>query len=83
MKIFFTSFLSVTLISINTIILTKNLIVGIFIVSFLISYIWTFNVQRIVFSTKRERFIYALGAGFGGVFGKLLYDFINYFINFA
>lgn len=83
MKISFTSFLLVTLISINTIILTKNLIIGIFIVSFQISYIWTFSVQRIAFSTRCDRFIYALGAGFVGVFGKLLYDFINYFINFA
>ena len=74
-KIFFTSFLQIGLVAINTYLITKLIWVGIFIVSFLISYLWAINVSKISVSTKQAKIVYALGAGFGAVSGLLILTF--------
>jgi hypothetical protein len=78
MKIFLTSFTQIALVAINTILLQKGLIIGIFMASFTISFIWCYNVAKVSVSTRKAKIIYSLGAGCGGVFG---YYFINFIAN--
>jgi hypothetical protein len=77
MKIFFQSFFQIGLVSISTILITKHLYFGIFVVSFLITLLWTFNVSRIAVSTIKQKLIYSLGAGTGAVCGVLLTQILN------
>ena len=71
-KIFFTSFTQVMLVSVNTILLTKGYILGIFMVAFTISFIWCYNVSKIALSDIRRKLIYSFGAGLGSVTGYLV-----------
>jgi len=75
-KIFFTSFLQIGLVAINTYLITQLIWVGIFIVSFLISYLWALNVSKISVSTKQAKIVYALGAGFGAITGLIILNLI-------
>jgi hypothetical protein len=77
MKIFFQSFFQIGLVSVSTILITKHLYFGIFVVSFLITLLWTFNVSRIAVSTIKQKLIYSLGAGTGAVCGVLLTQLLN------
>jgi hypothetical protein len=77
MKIFFYSFCQIGLVSVSTILITKHLYYGIFVVAFLISLLWTFNVSRIAVSTIKQKLIYSLGAGIGAVCGVLLTQLFN------
>jgi hypothetical protein len=77
MKIFFQSFFQIALVSISTILITKHLYFGIFVSSFLITLLWTFNVSRIAVSTIKQKLIYSLGAGTGAVCGVLLTQLLN------
>ena len=77
MRTFFQSFFQVGLVSISTILITKHLYFGIFIVGFLISLLWTFNVSRIAISTTKQKLTYSLGAGIGAVCGVLLTQLLN------
>jgi hypothetical protein len=72
MKIFFTSFFQIGLVAINTYMITQLIWLGIFIVSFLISLLWCFNVSKISVSTRASKLIYATGAGTGAVTGLLI-----------
>jgi hypothetical protein len=72
MKIFFTSFFQIGLVAINTYMITQLIWLGIFIVSFLISLLWCFNVSKISVSTSAAKLIYATGAGTGAVTGLLI-----------
>ena len=74
MKIFFTSFLQISLVAINTILLQKGYVIGIFMASFTISFLWCYNVSKVSVSTRMAKILYSLGAGCGGVFG---YYFVN------
>jgi hypothetical protein len=77
MRLFFQSFLQIGLVSISTILITKHLYFGIFIVGSLISFLWTFNVSRIAVSTIKQKIIYSLGAGTGAVCGVLITQLLN------
>ena len=77
MRIFFQSFFQIALVSISTILITKHLYFGIFVVSFLITLLWTFNVSRIAVSTIKQKLIYSLGAGAGAECGVLLTQLLN------
>jgi hypothetical protein len=72
MKIFLQSYLQVGLVSVSTILITQHYYFGIFIVGFLISLLWTYNVSRIAISTFKQKITYSLGAGTGAVSGVLL-----------
>jgi len=72
MKIFFTSFFQIGLVAINTYLITHLIWVGIFIVSFLISLLWAFNVSKISVSTISQKLIYAFGAGCGSIVGLFI-----------
>jgi hypothetical protein len=77
MKTFFQSFFQIGLVSVSTVLITKHLYYGIFVVAFLISLLWTFNVSRIAVSTIKQKLIYSLGAGIGAVCGVLLTQLFN------
>ena len=72
MKTFFTSFLQVGLVAINTFLITHLYWLGIFIVSSLISLLWAFNVSKIAISTINQKLIYAIGAGCGAITGLFI-----------
>lgn len=72
MKTFLTSFLQVGLVAINTYLITHLYWLGIFIVSFLISLLWAFNVSKIAISTTNQKITYALGAGCCAISGLLI-----------
>jgi len=77
MKTFFQSFFQVGLVSVSTILITQHLYWGIFVVGFLISLLWTFNVSRIAVSTMKQKITYSLGAGTGAVCGVLISQLFN------
>jgi hypothetical protein len=76
MKLFFQSFMQIGLVAINTLLISKGIYLGVFIVSFLISLLWPFNVSRVSVSTHKQKLIYAAGAGFGAIVGLF---FVNLF----
>lgn len=77
MRNFGLAWLQVTLISLNTWQIANKKIVGALIVGFLISLVWTFNVQDISKSTLHVKMLYALGAMLGTATGLVL-TFIFY-----
>jgi len=76
MKIFLTSFTQVGLVAINTLLISKGYLIGVFMVSFTISLLWCFNVSKISISTLNQKLTYALGAGFGAITGILILNLI-------
>ena len=61
-KTFLYSWLQVTLIATNTYQVAKQEWVGAIIVGFLISFVWTINVGRVVFACSWIRLVYSVGA---------------------
>lgn len=76
MKTFLTSFLQVGLVATNTLLIARGLFLGVFIVSFMISLLWAFNVSKIAISTINQKLTYAFGAGCGAVVGLYLVKLI-------
>ena len=76
MKTFFQSFFQIGLVSISTLLISRQLYVGVFICSSLISLLWAFNVSIIALSDLKQKLIYSLGAGCGAVSGMLLVKFL-------
>lgn len=72
MKTFFASFFQIALVAINTYFITKMNFIAIFIVSYLISLLWAFNVSRVAVSTINQKITYAFGAGCGALTGLLI-----------
>ena len=79
MKIFLKSFTSVCLVSINTVLISKGIFSLVFIVSFFISLVWTFNVSKVAVSTMKEKIIYSFGGAVGAITGMALVKILNYF----
>ena len=76
MKTFLTSFFQVGLVAINTLLIARGLFLVVFIVSFMISLLWAFNVSKIAISTINQKLTYALGAGCGSIVGLYLVKLI-------
>jgi len=72
MKIFLQSFFQIGLVAINTMLISKGIIIGVFVVSFLISLLWAFNVSKVAMSTLTQKITYAFGAGCGAIVGLVL-----------
>ena len=72
LKIFFTSFVQIGLVAVNTLLIAKGYIIGIFLASFTISLLWSYNVSKIALSDIRKKLIYSTGAGCGAVGGYLI-----------
>lgn len=69
MKLFLTGFLQVFFVAINTYFISNTMYFGVIIASFLISFIWSFNVKKIALGSLKDRIIYSSGATFGGTLG--------------
>ncbi|GIJ92794.1 hypothetical protein CAPN002_00120 [Capnocytophaga stomatis] len=74
--LFFTGFVQVFLVVLNTYFVAKSFVVGVVFCGFLISYIWSHNVRKIAFGTEAHRIVYACGAMMGSIvafyIGKLI-----------
>ena len=71
-KIFLTAFLQVGLVAINTVLIAKGYVIGIFLASFTISMLWSYNVSKIALSNFSNKLIYSFGAAFGSITGYYL-----------
>ena len=72
MRLFVTGFFQVFFVAINTWLITQQNYIGVLVVSFLISFIWSFNVKKGAFGTMSHRIVYSLGAAFGGFLGLFI-----------
>lgn len=71
-RLFFTGFIQVFFVAVNTYFISKSLYLGVLICGFSISIIWSWNVKKVVFGTFVERLIYSTGAAFGSLAGALI-----------
>lgn len=67
--LFLSGFIQVFLVCMNTYFISKEVYTATFIISFLISYVWSLNVKKIAFGTIGDRFVYSSGAAVGAVVG--------------
>lgn len=67
--LFLTGFVQVLLVGVNTWQIAHEKWAGAFIVGFLISYVWSWNVKKVAFGSHTARIVYALGAGLGTLVG--------------
>jgi hypothetical protein len=72
MKLFFTAFIQVFLVSVNVIFISRYYYLGIAIVAFLISFTWSFNVSKISVGSVRDKIIYSTGAMLGSLSGVFI-----------
>jgi hypothetical protein len=68
-QIALTGGVQVYFVALNTVLIAKDIVIGIFFTSFTISFIWSYNVSKIAFSDTSQRLVYALGAAVGSVLG--------------
>lgn len=71
-SLFLTGFIQVILVAVNTYQIAHKKFVGVLIVGFLISLVWSWNVKKIAFGSTADRLIYAIGAGIGSLIGLVL-----------
>jgi hypothetical protein len=77
MKLFFRAYLQTTMVAISTIMISQQILVGVFLVGFLVSILWTFNVSTLAFSSTKQKIIYSLGAGLGSMSGVVFFNFLQ------
>jgi hypothetical protein len=74
--LFFSGFAQVFFVAINTWFISKGYWLGVAVCSFLISFIWTFNVSRkdgkVSFNNMSDRLTYATGATCGAMAGVVV-----------
>jgi hypothetical protein len=75
-KLIFSGMLHVLLVAVNMYQIAHQKWVGCFVVGFLISFVWSFNVQKIAFSTISQRVSYSVGAAIGTITGLFLSTYI-------
>jgi hypothetical protein len=68
-SLFFTGFVQVFFVAVNTYFLSQKLYIGVLFAAFMISWIWSLNVKKIAFGTTTDRIIYASGAALGSLVG--------------
>jgi len=68
-SLFITGFIQVFLVVANTYFVSNVFYLGVLVMGFAISFIWSFNVKRVVLGTMQDRIIYSLGAALGSVVG--------------
>lgn len=72
MRLIFTGFLQVFFVAINTYFITQRHYTGVLAVSFLISFVWSFNVRKVAFGGMSDRLLYSAGAAIGGLVGLII-----------
>jgi hypothetical protein len=76
-KLLSTGFLQVMFVCMNTVFISKSLIIPMAFSGFMISFIWTLNVKKVAFGNMKDRVIYSSGATLGGITGFYFAQFIN------
>lgn len=71
-SLFGTGVVQVCLVAINTWQISQSKWIGAFIVGFLISFVWTFNVKKVAFGNMWHRIAYAGGAAIGTILGLFI-----------
>lgn len=71
LEMFLTGFIQVFFVGVNTFLIAKEVLLGIFFAAFTISWIWTWNVKKMAFGGVLDRIVYSLGAAFGSVLGVI------------
>lgn len=71
-KLFGTGALQVSLVTLNTYLIATGNLWAVLVVSFSISFVWSFNVKRVAFGNLRDRITYSAGAAIGGAVGLLV-----------
>ena len=67
MKLFLTSYFQIGLVVLNTILIQKGYLIGVFLASFTISILWCYNVSKVSVSSLKSKVVYSLGSGFGAI----------------
>jgi hypothetical protein len=80
-SLFTTGFIQVYFVAVNTYFIANQMYLGVLIASFMISLIWSFNVQKVAFGSTTDRVVYALGATFGSLLGLWSSSFIASVLN--
>lgn len=75
-KLFLSAFSQVGLVAVNVFQIAHQYYFGAFIVGFLISLLWSFNVTKIAFGMLNDRIVYSFGAGTGTVLGIIISNLI-------
>jgi hypothetical protein len=70
-SLFVTGYAQVFFVAANTYFIANKIWPGVVVASFLISYIWTFNVKKVAFGNNADRLIYATGATLGAITGLI------------
>ncbi len=61
-SLFFTAWLQVFLVALNTWQIANGRVFGALVVGFLLSFTWTFNIKSVAFGGWRDRWLYSAGA---------------------
>lgn len=78
MSLFFTAWLQVFLVALNTWQIANGRVLGALVVGFLLSFTWTFNIKSVAFGNWKERIVYSLGAMLGTASGIWLAQLLYY-----
>lgn len=70
--LFCRAWLQIFLVSVNTYFIANNNMLGIVAASWLISFVWSFNVTKLSNPDMTDRVIYSTGAALGGLAGYLM-----------
>ena len=68
-RLFFMGFLQVFFVAVNTLFIAKQKEFWVFSTSFMISIIWSFNVQKVVLGSFLDKLTYSTGAALGSLLG--------------
>ena len=78
-ELFLTGLMQVILVGLNTYQIAiyaktrhSEILIGICIVGFLISFLWTFNVKKVAFGNMSNRVYYSIGAATGSIIGVVI-----------
>ena len=75
--IFITGFAQVFLVSANIYFISRTNWLGIAVCGFGVSFLWTFNVRKVVLGKRAEQMVYSIGAMAGGLAGVMAAKFIK------
>jgi hypothetical protein len=71
-SLFTTGLIQVLFVTLSTYFISHDIVGGITLSAFMISFVWSFNVKKIAFGTMRDRIVYSLGASTGATVGYFL-----------
>ena len=81
--LFFRAWIQVFLVSLNTYFVAAGIVIGIFVASWSISFVWSLNVAKMSNPKRKDQIIYSTGAALGGIcgfyFGKLIHFVFSVF----